>query len=180
MEIIDQLDQVKQEALKHFSVLSLEQLNWKSAPSNWSIAQCLDHLIVFNQLYFPTFERVLHNHYKSTSWERLSPFSKVSGLLMIKLLGPGSKTKFKTPKVGQPCASELPASIVYDFAQHQHDLKNYYLALAKKNINSVVISSPASNFITYYLNDVLKLIAQHQVRHLNQSMTVFHHPNFPK
>jgi hypothetical protein len=99
---------------------------------------------------------------------------------MIKLLGPGSKTKFTMPKVGQPRTSEIPATIVYDFAQHQHDLKNYYLALAKKDIISVVISSPASNFITYYLSDALKFIASHEMRHLNQSLAVFNHPNFPK
>jgi fructose-1-phosphate kinase PfkB-like protein len=96
------------------------------------------------------------------------------------MLGPESKKKFKVPKVYKPSESEIPASIVYDFAQHQHDLKNYFLALTKMNIENVVISSPASYFITYYLSDSLKLIANHELRHLNQSMAVFNHPNFPK
>jgi hypothetical protein len=180
MEAIDHLDLVKQQALRYFSVLSEEQLNWKYNPAKWSIAQCLDHLIVSNKRYFPAFDKVIHHDYKPTAWQKFNPFSKVVGQLMIKMFGPESKKRFKVPNVFKPSESEIPASIVYDFAQHQHDLKNYYLALAKMNIETVVISSPASNFVTYYLSDALKLIANHELRHLNQSLAVFNHPNFPK
>ncbi len=180
MEMIDHLDLVKQQVLRHYSVLSEEQLNWKYHPQKWSIAQCLDHLIVSNKLYFPIFEKVVNNNYMPTSWQRYNPFSRIMGRLMIRTLGPDSNKKFKVPKVFKPSESDLPASIVYDFAQHQHDLKNYYLAFTKMDVKHVVISSPASYFITYYLNDALKLIANHELRHLNQSLAVFNHPNFPK
>lgn len=180
MELIDRLDHIKQQVLQHYSLLSEEQINWKCDPSRWSIAQCLDHLIVSNQQYFPVFDKVLHHHYRPTLWQKYNPLKRILGFLVVKMLGPRAKTKYKSPKVFQPSESELPASIVYGFAQHQHDLKNYYLDLQKMNAKGVVISSPASRFVSYSLNDAFKLIANHEQRHFNQSLLVFNHPNFPK
>ena len=39
--------------------LSLEQLNWSPAPGQWSVGQCLDHLLKANQVYLPPIARAL-------------------------------------------------------------------------------------------------------------------------
>ena len=40
-----------------FKTLSESQINWKPSPENWSIAECVDHLIVTNKLYLKEFEK---------------------------------------------------------------------------------------------------------------------------
>jgi hypothetical protein len=31
--------------------LTLDQLNWKPVPGQWSVGQCLEHLAVTNEIY---------------------------------------------------------------------------------------------------------------------------------
>jgi uncharacterized damage-inducible protein DinB len=40
-----------------FKSLSEDQINWKLSAESWSIAECVDHLIVTNKLYFNEFEK---------------------------------------------------------------------------------------------------------------------------
>jgi uncharacterized damage-inducible protein DinB len=54
-EIVDRLNEVTRDARAAFGGLSHEKLNWKPAPERWSVAQCLDHLITINRLYFALF-----------------------------------------------------------------------------------------------------------------------------
>lgn len=45
--------EAKEKASLEFSNISSEQLNWKPSAESWSIAQCLDHLIIADSSYFP-------------------------------------------------------------------------------------------------------------------------------
>lgn len=180
MELVEHLDAIKQEVLKNFSVLTEIQLNWKDEPQRWSIAQCLDHLIVSNKQYFPVFDKILSHTYQPTFWQKFSPFTSFIGRQMIKSLGPDASRKVKGPKIFAPSNEHFLASIVYHFAQHQHDLKNYFLELLKQDASRIVISSPVTPVITYSLKDALRLIAVHEQRHINQALQLFHHANFPR
>ena len=59
--IIDMLQKGKdaKDTVKiEFSNIRLEQLNWKPSPDQWSIGQCLDHLLVFDSSYFPPLKNI--------------------------------------------------------------------------------------------------------------------------
>lgn len=51
-----ELSNLTEQFQTHFGGLSKEELNWKPNPAVWSIAQNIDHLIVVNKSYYPTFE----------------------------------------------------------------------------------------------------------------------------
>ncbi|MCB0644745.1 MAG: DinB family protein, partial [Phaeodactylibacter sp.] len=55
-EILPRFEAVKAEMNLHFEELTEEQLNWKSNRNQWSIGQCIDHLVTSNSTYFPTFQ----------------------------------------------------------------------------------------------------------------------------
>ena len=40
-----------------FKILSEDQINWKPSQEKWSIAECVDHLVVTNKLYLKEFEK---------------------------------------------------------------------------------------------------------------------------
>ncbi|MEJ7615904.1 MAG: DinB family protein [Pyrinomonadaceae bacterium] len=50
--------------------LSARQLNWKPSPEQWSIGQCLDHLMNTNKQYFPLIEKLVAGAAKKTVFER--------------------------------------------------------------------------------------------------------------
>jgi hypothetical protein len=180
MELAEKLEEVTNTVVAQFSALSHHQLNWKPEPSKWSIAQCLDHLITSNRAYFPVFDDILNERYQLSFLQRLNPFKKTFGPMMIKSLGPQPARKFKAPKIFEPSASELPAAIVQNFIGHQGEIKNYFHRLQRLAISDIVMASPVTGLITYTVSDALQIIAGHEQRHINQALTIFNHPNFPE
>ena len=179
MGLIEELDGVRQQVEKHFYALNAVQLNWKPEASRWSIAQCLDHLMVTNGTYLPAFDKVLNGTYRLSFFQKLNPFKKAFGPAMVRSLGPQPKKKIKAPALFAPSASELPANTVEQFLEHQEKLKRYFNRLQQLDTENIVIASPVSGFITFSLSDAMKLMVVHEQRHLEQAMAVLHHPNFP-
>src|SRR5687767_5956985 len=179
MNLIDQISQISHEASTKFSGLSESQLNWKPEPAKWSIAQCLDHLIVSNKTYYPSFEKLLSHSYRLSFFQKLNPFKKIMGPLMVKYMSSDGKKTFKSPKAFEPSSSNITAGIVKEFIDHQEEMKKYFQRLGQLDTKNLVIASPVSGLITYTLADAMKLLAVHEQRHLKQAENVLNHPNFP-
>lgn len=180
MDLIASLKNTTQQVTTNFSSLSNEQLNWKPDISKWSIAQCLDHLIVSNSTYFPTFDKIINKTYRLPFVQKLNPFNKVFGSVMVKYLGPQSKQKLKHPKLFTPSTSTLSSVIIEDFSEHQEVLINYFQQLNHLEKDRIVITSPANSFVSYSLHHAMQIITVHEQRHFNQAMNVLSHPNYPK
>jgi hypothetical protein len=100
--LIDELLQQGREAEErvrfHFSGMNAAQLNWQPAPTGWSIAQCLDHLIASHNIYFSDLEKITAGNYTMKPWERFSPLSGWWGRVMKDQLKEKVKRKMKTPE----------------------------------------------------------------------------------
>ena len=179
MDPLQQINLVTREAKEKLCSLSPSQLNWKPDPKKWSIAQCLDHIMVSNKTYYPTFEKLLTHSYRLPLLQRLNPFKKLFGPMMVKSLGPQPTKKFTAPKIFEPSSSDLPGSMVSNFVQHQAILGNYVERLNRLDTKKEVITSPVSGLISYSLEDAMRIISGHEQRHLNQALDILHHPNFP-
>jgi hypothetical protein len=180
MNPTEQIESINQQVHEKFSLLSSVQLNWRSEPDRWSIGQCLDHLIVSNKSYYPSFEKLIYHRYKLSFFQKLNPFKKIFGPIMIKSLGPQPKKKYKAPKIFTPSASSISSTIVRDFLNHQEELKMYFRKLLQLDTKNLVLASPVTGLITYTLADSMQLIVVHEQRHINQAGNVLNHPNFPK
>lgn len=180
MELLQQLDAIQEQVNRNFSSLTDEQLNWKPEQGKWSIAQCLDHLIVSNKTYFPSFEKFRKKEYRLPFFQRLNPFKRSFGPMMVKSLGPNLVKKFHAPSIFEPSYSQIPSTIVRDFSDHQQTLKKYMEQMLMLDTKQLVMTSPVTSMVSYSLGDALRILTGHEQRHLNQAMNVFHHPNFPK
>lgn len=180
---IDQMLQKGRDASKKaiaaFDNLSVQQLNWKPSPDKWSIAQCLDHLVVSNTQYFPVLEKIAAGNFKPGFWERTSPFSRFFGKLMVKELGETPKRKFKSPAVFQPSKSNIEDDIILRFNTHLDKLLNLISVFDKVDLEKTIIKSPSIAFITYNLRDAITIIIQHLHRHINQGVRVLEEKEFP-
>lgn len=176
----EHLHDVENYVQQNLAALSEDQLNWQPAPCKWSIAQCLDHLIVTNEKYLPAFESILVGSYTHSFWQRINPFTKKMGLWLVKNISEVPERRFKAPKTFAPDNKRYTASILRDFISHQQKLIPLFAALKKLKTREIVISSPVSSLITLRLKEALMLIVQHEQRHINQANNVLHHSLFPK
>src|SRR5262249_14252239 len=152
-------DYVKQ----NITVLDEEQLNWKLTPSRWSIAQCLDHIIVTNTKYFGVFENLLKNGYHPTLWQRISPLSNWWGKQLLQWSDPIPQKKIQTPSVLVPSDDIMDKDIVQRFLHHQEKLVKYFEQLnSLSKQNGIIISSPVSSFITFRLRTAMRAIVLHE------------------
>ena len=165
--------------LPAFGGLSHRQLNWRPFAGSWSIAQCLDHLITINTLYFPLLASLRTGPPEPTLWERISPLSGLLGSLLVARLGPEYGKKVKTSPKAEPSASEIHG-IVDRFAQHQVELIQHYVQIPDDvNRAKTIVTSPLLRWVTYSLDDCLRILVVHEKRHLQQAIRVMEADGFP-
>lgn len=163
-----------------FSDISPEQLNWKPSPESWSIAQCLDHLIITDSSYYPALEKIREGTYKMNGWERYSPFTSLCGRIMKDRLKERVTKKMTAPRVFQPAASEIKLDIIEQYHKNLDAFIRYVSNCRKIDIDKTIITSPAIKIVTYNLRDAFSFLIQHEHRHINQAITIKENENFPE
>lgn len=176
--VLEELGAVAGEARGEFGRLSAAQVNWKPGPDEWSVGQCLEHLMKTNRGLFPVLERVARGEQRGTAWERWSPLSGLFGRLLARHLAKDGQ-KFKAPAKLTPSASDLPADIVERFAAHQDELAGLIKATGRADLRGTVVTSPVSPLVTYNLLDAYRIVVAHERRHLRQASRVTRAPGFP-
>jgi len=170
MNYTQKLSEITATVENEFGNLSEEKLNMKANPESWSIAQCIEHLIISNSKYFPAFEAVLSGKHKMTFWERNNPLTTYTGKQMVKTLGPVIVKKFQAPKLFLPSRSTIKTSIIKDFIQHQEKLCSLLKKLNTPQFEKIVITSPVAALLTLKLTDAMEILVAHEERHLNQML----------
>jgi hypothetical protein len=161
--------------------LSEAQLNWKPAPEQWSIAQCLEHLaIATNQFdkYFKTaFERARRQPGVNTA-----PVYKPTllGGWLAGAVDPATSRKLRAPKVFRPAAhSNIPQSLDLFLDAHTRFI-DFVKQCAGIDYNKARLRSPVTPLIRYSLADAFVITVLHGQRHLAQARRVREMPEFPR
>jgi hypothetical protein len=178
--LLQRIDAVTDSVQQEFGTLSATRLNWRPQPDAWSIGQCLDHLITSNATYFTMLEQIARGTRERGLWERMPLLPSLFGALIKKGVSPNEARKTKTFDNFMPTQSDVQATIVHDFAAHQEQLKSLMMATKGVPHESVIVTSPASSFVTYSLSDCFQILTSHEERHLNQARRVTEQSDFPK
>jgi len=179
-KILQKGQEAKDKVKAEFFNISLEQLNWKPSPGAWSIAQCLDHLIVSHNSYFPDLKKISAGTYKMNFWEKYSPFSAAWGRILKDQLQEQVRRKMRAPKIIQPSSSKLNIELLEDYYKNL-DIFLEYISICKNiDIDKIIINSPTISIVTYSLRDAFQFLIQHEHRHINQAIRVKMDENFPK
>ena len=174
------LESVTADVEREFKDLSAEQLNWKPGAQEWSIGQCLDHLVMTNTQFFPNLDQIIKGEKKSTVWEKLPVLPKLFGRLIINGTNPENARKFKAPKAFAPASSSIEAKIVDKFIEHQGEVANRLKALDSVDARRVRVTSPIARFVTYSLLDACTILVYHERRHFEQARRVLAASGFPR
>ena len=179
-KLISEIDLIAEKVEKSFGDLTAEQLNWKPDAKSWSVAQCLEHLIVTNETEFPAIERVSKGEHRNPFWSKVPFLTDFWGRFVLKAVEPENTKKTKNPKVFSPSASEIDANIVRRFVEHQQKVVELMTATKDLDLTQIVITSPVAVFVTYRLSDAYKIVVLHEWRHFRQAERVTEAENFPK
>lgn len=176
--VIDEMRKISDDARSSFGSLSAEQLNWKPAEKSWSIGQCLEHLILTNEQFYPEFDKLAAGTRRNTFWENYSPFTGFFGRFLIKAVTEDSK-KAKAPSKSIVPPSELPADIVGSFVLHIEKVNEKLTACADADREKTVVTSPFLAVMTYKLDDAFSVLVEHTKRHIRQAKRVMEAEGFP-
>jgi len=177
--VVAELGAIGEEARRAFGALSAQQVNWKPGPDEWSVGQCLEHLIKTNRGFFPVLERIARGERRQSAWERWSPLSGFFGRMVARSLEQEGGRKFKAPAKLHPSASGVAPDIVEQFAAHQAELAGLVGATGRADLKRTVVTSPVSGLVTYSLLDAYRIVVAHERRHLRQARRVTQRPGFP-
>jgi hypothetical protein len=151
--------------------LSRDQLEWKEGPDRWSIAECLSHLNVTADQYYPAIDRSMRRA-RERGLLGKGPFRH--GFLMnrfIAMLEPPPGRSFKAPRNFRPRARNL-ADEVGTFFVHQEAIMKRVRQADGLDLARVKLVSPASRLLRMSLGQCFALLATHERRHLWQSARV--------
>lgn len=175
--LFDELSTVDSFYEEHFQDLSPSQWHWKPNPKLWSIAQCVEHIILTNEGYMSHMEKILSkpkNQHKTPHQEFKSDWI---GKRFMKALLPESTEKFKAPKIFTP--SDQPSDVQSRLKACNRLLEDFIHKAEHYDLN-IKIPLLESRLIYLKLGDRLKTLIMHKIRHLNQAYRVKMHPDFPE
>lgn len=177
--LINDARAVTAEAESRFGHLSTEQLNWRPSDTEWSVAQCLEHLILSHAGYIPIVDRIARGEHRPSLKERLPLLPRLFGSIVLRAVQPQTKQKIKARPNFQPSRSEIGPDIVSRFKTQQQQLIDHMNHTKDVDLNNTIITSPVLSIATYSLLNAYRIIVAHGQRHLAQAKRVTEREGFP-
>lgn len=164
---IDRIDALKNSYKDDLRELSEDSLQKRPSAQRWSIAEVLDHIILLNESYYPTFRAILDGVHRPPWHGRLPLLPRLFGKMLLKAVQVSNSKKVKTFRQWEP-SGEPGTNILDRFLQHQDELKGWYQNLLPYAGQGIVLASPADRRIVYSLDSTLELLLSHEARHIDQ------------
>jgi hypothetical protein len=155
--------------------LSLDQLNWKPSPGEWSVGQCLAHLAVTTELYLPPIADALSGQAKGIA-DEIRPGAP-SRWFIRKFIAP-SPAKAKAPGKIAP-GSAVDARILERYLAAHQSARELVARAAGYDVNRIRFRNPFVPLLRFTVGTGLEIISKHAMRHLLQAERVKTRPGFP-
>ena len=180
--MLDQIEAIKLEGQAVTAGLDDAQLNWRTRPGSWSIAECLQHLNVGVTKALPAFDRAIAqgraNGEAGEGPFRYPWFSR----MMIASMEPPPKFRMRAPKLIRVAAGDKTyrrADVVPEFAVVRDQLAERVRAADGLDLSHVTTISPINRLIRMPLGAYFDFILAHDRRHLWQARNVRAAAGFP-
>lgn len=171
--------------------LSAAQLGWRPAPDRWSIAECLDHLVLTGEAYLDAIDAAVEEG-RRRGRVGDGPYRRsLVGRWLIRLLEPPPGLKVPAPPMIRPRDAEAgepdgPSGTsgaegdpLRDFLALRPRFAERLAAADGLDLGRVRLSSPFFAFVRFDLGSAFRLVAAHERRHLWQARRVREAEGFP-
>jgi hypothetical protein len=149
--------------------LTEPQLRWRENARMWSVADCLNHLVVAGNQSLANIRRAMADA-RSRGLLGRGPFRHgVLGSWLIRLMDAPPTIKFKSPEAYRPARDASVSEIVAEFFVLQHEMVRALKEANGLDLASVKVSNPVSRWFKMSLGQEFALTATHERRHLWQA-----------
>lgn len=175
-----QFQSIKIDAQDLLANLSEIQFKWRPGAKRWSIAECLDHLVVTGGNSLSNMHVAINEARSKASFSQ-GPFRY--GVLekwFVRQMEPPARIRFKAPKAYMPSAEGPNAEIVKDFYGLQEEFLQCIEEANGVELSRTKVNNPVSRWFRLSLGQELAFNAAHERRHLWQARLVKQEPDFPR
>jgi len=167
-QIIEEIDALRRQ-------LTPEQLHWKPAGDQWSIAQIFEHLLLTDRPSVEPLAAVIATAPRgATAWK-----PTIMGRLILMAVEPATRRKTKAKKGFLP-AQRPSGDVVAEYVGVRKQLLELVLESERINLNAARTRFPIRTPFRYNLGDAFMILVRHTQRHLQQISRIRSHAEFPK
>jgi DinB superfamily len=168
-----QFEQIASEAQELSAGLSEAQFNWRPAPEQWSIEECLSHLTMVGQVELLAIEAAIDRARAKGSTGSGSFEYPVWERFILRETEPPVRHSMAAPKRfvplhGQPITGVLPTFL--------HVQRNFGIQIARADgldLRRVKVQTPITRLLKLSLGTTLAQAAAHERRHIAQARRVW-------
>jgi hypothetical protein len=175
-----QFEAIKADALCLLVDLTEDEFNWDPGSNRWSIAQCIDHLVVTGN------SSVLNIHPAIDEARSKGLFSRGPfryGMIekwFVRQMEPPVNTKFKAPKAYEPGLTQDYVRTVAEFYKLQEEFLRCAEEADGLDLSRIKVINAVTCWFRLSLGQELAFDAAHERRHLRQAHLVREAPDFPR
>ena len=147
--------------------MSSSETTQRSPLGGWSVAECIAHLTLTNQFYFPISESALKDAPAGSGPYKMD----WRGRLLKWFLEPPYRTRVKTLPSMEPHLEDA-SRVLPEFLDSQRELIRKLQKWEGQAVDKVFIRSPFSSRVRYNIYSMFHVIAAHQRHHLWQAQRV--------
>jgi hypothetical protein len=170
---------IAEEFQQTFGHLSEKQLNRKPNENDWSIAQCIEHLIITNDLYFENIQKLADGTHRNNIFSYIPVAPLFTALVMKKVLSPDWRKKMKTLKMFKPSQSDISENILKEFATNQQRFISLMEATKAMDVRKIKVAEPISIAVNLRLIDAFEILLVHEKRHFQQAQRILEIEELP-
>ena len=165
--------------------LGPEQLRWRPADDEWSIAECLEHLVLTGEVYLEALDDVIERGRAEAKTSNGSYRPSRIGRWLVRSLEPPPGLKLPAPGILRP---ELEVEEAWGdergdplaaFLDLREGYRERLLAADGLDLGAIRMSSPFLSLLRFDLGSAFRIIAAHERRHLWQARRVREAEGFP-
>jgi len=166
---IQELADLSGKYVAEFSPLPPTEADLKPSEKEWSVNECLDHIIQCNGSYHEVLDAVAQNRHRRNAWSRVPFLPAFWAKMILKAVSPGTPGKSKTFPAFMPLSSKYGRNLAGEVATSNAQLTEKLKAIREEDLDKQIITSPAGPFVTYSLRACITILVEHEKRHFNQA-----------
>jgi hypothetical protein len=146
--------------------------NWRPSPDRWSIAQCVDHLVVSGRQSIYYIKEAI-NEARSKGLFGSGPFRyRFIERAFVKFMEPPPKLKVRSPRAYLPASEQQYELLVPDFLRLQDELIRLLEEADGIDLMKTRVQNPVTSLFSFSLGQEFALNAAHERRHLWQARKI--------
>jgi hypothetical protein len=147
--------------------LDQAQLNWRRAPHEWSIGQCLDHLATANEVYLASITDALAD--APPGYAAVIRPGWFGRWFIRSYMEPGAATRRrKAPRKIKPNTT-VDAAVLDRFLRSNNLVREVIARASAYDVNRIRFRNPFVPLIRFTVGTGLEILSAHERRHLLQA-----------